>query len=79
MPEHLFSNTSKKDMLYSCFTMRTHNNNIYVFLLCKCEDLLIFPARFGNDFICNLIAYLFYIVILIVIIQIFFYTFLYLF
>ena len=74
MPEHLFSNTSKKDMLYSCSTMRTHNNNIYIFLRCKCEYLLIFPARLCNEFIWNPLLYLFYIVFRIDIIQIFFYT-----
>jgi len=79
MSEHLFSNTSKKDMLYSCFTMRTHNNNIYVFLLCKCEYLLIFPARFCNEFIWNPILYLVYIAFLIIISYIFFNGLLYLF
>jgi len=61
-------------MLYSCPTVCTHNNNIYVFLLCKFEYLIIFPARPGNEFICNPIVYLFYIVLRIDIIQIFFYT-----
>ena len=68
MSEHLFSNTSKKNMLYSCFTMRTHNNNIYVFLLCKYEYLLIFPVRFCNDFKFRPVLYLVYIALLEVVI-----------
>ena len=78
MPEHLFGNTSEKDMVYSCSTVRAQNNNIYIFFLCKFEYLIILPAGFGNGFKFNLTLYLFYIALLIVINQIFFYPSLYL-
>jgi len=55
--------------------MCTHNNNIYLFLPCKFEYLLIFPAGFGNDFKWDPIPYLFNIMLLIILIQIFFYSF----
>ena len=63
MPEYLFSNTSEKDMLYSCSTVCTHYNNIDLLLLCKFNYLIIFPTRFGYDFKFNPILYLFYIVL----------------